>query len=203
VNLWKEQAIRGNQNCCTLLVRQFYRPVKVKAIARLQTGSSFYWLFSPIFFLNDNVLLRRKMMASNKDVVRIYDNGGKTFDRFTAVFMKDEERGGLYGAVGMSEHPFHPQGYGMHCSAVPGQHLGRRIRFQELPEDCQKLIAQDIRVGYLKYDTQEDLRTTGARITGSCRIVDAKGVDMIQPWMKTKAEAVGVAFEQNIFLVEV
>lgn len=141
-------------------------------------------------------------MANNKSVLRIYDNGGKTFDRYTVVFMKQKERDGSYAALGMSENPFHPQGFGQHCSAVPGSHIGFRARFKQLPEDCQKLISQEIRVGFLKYDVQENLTTKGGRTVGACRIVDANGVDIIQPWMKTKKEAIDVAYEQDIYLVE-
>jgi hypothetical protein len=77
--------------------------------------------------------------------VRIYDNQGETFDQFTAVFMMLPERqAGMFSAVGMSEHPFSPQGFGQHCPAMPGKHLGKQIKFQELPKDCQKLILQDL-----------------------------------------------------------
>lgn len=76
--------------------------------------------------------------------VRIYDNGGKTFDRFTAVYMNQPESLGLYGARGMSENPFHPQGFGMYCSAMPGRHLGKRIAFEQLPPDCQRLVLTDM-----------------------------------------------------------
>lgn len=77
--------------------------------------------------------------------VKIYDNGGKTFDRYTAIYMNAPECNGCYEARGMSANPFHPQGYGMSCSAVPGKHLGKRIKFEDLPEDCQKLIREDIK----------------------------------------------------------
>lgn len=76
--------------------------------------------------------------------VKIYDNGGKTFDRYTAVYLDQPEAAGLYGARGMSEHPFYAQGFGMYCSAMPGKHLGKRIKFEELPADCQKLVKQDL-----------------------------------------------------------
>lgn len=77
--------------------------------------------------------------------VRIYDNGGKTIDRYTAVYMNQpENRPNTYAAVGMSAKPFHPQGFGMHCTAMPGRHLGKRIKFEQLPADCQKLILQDL-----------------------------------------------------------
>jgi len=76
--------------------------------------------------------------------VRIYDNGGKTFDRFTAVYMAHPENNGLFAARGMSENPFHPQGFGQFCSAMPGRHLGKRIAFEALPVDCQRLIDSDL-----------------------------------------------------------
>jgi hypothetical protein len=48
--------------------------------------------------------------------VRCYDNGGETFDRFTVVFSGRYRHltGGEFWHVGMSEHPFHPQGFGQH-----------------------------------------------------------------------------------------
>ncbi len=77
--------------------------------------------------------------------IRIYDNGGKTADRYTVVYMDEPEGKGLYGARGMSEHPTHPQGIGMYCSAMPGKHLGNRIAFEDLPSDCQKVVLQDLK----------------------------------------------------------
>jgi hypothetical protein len=77
--------------------------------------------------------------------VRIYDSGDKFLDRYTAVYMMLPERGtNEFSAVGMSEHPFSPQGFGQHITAVPGKHLGRRISFEQLPTDCQKMILNDL-----------------------------------------------------------
>lgn len=77
--------------------------------------------------------------------IRCYDNGGKTFDRYTVVYMDLPERAaGMFQAVGMSEHPFHPQGFGQHTTAAPGRHLGKRVALDQLPEDCQKLVRQDL-----------------------------------------------------------
>lgn len=73
--------------------------------------------------------------------VRVYDNGGKSADRYTAVFMAMPEHiKGLYFSIGMSADPFHPLGVGMSCAAMPGRHLGRRIAIEELPPDCQRLV---------------------------------------------------------------
>jgi len=72
----------------------------------------------------------------------IWDNGGKTFDRYTAVYDKMDGQYNLM--VGMSEHPFHPCGFGIHDSCLPGDHLGKQIKFEELPPDCQRCVAQDL-----------------------------------------------------------
>jgi hypothetical protein len=81
-------------------------------------------------------------------ILEIRDNGGKTFDRYTVVY--DSVEGmtsageALYWSVGMSSDPFHPQGFGQHGSAMPGKHLGHKIKFSQLPADCQKLVKQDL-----------------------------------------------------------
>ena len=77
--------------------------------------------------------------------IRCYDNGGKTVDRYTVVYMdQPENKHNTFACVGMNAHPFSPQGFGQHCTATPGRHLGKRIKFKELPTDCQKLVLQDI-----------------------------------------------------------
>ena len=77
--------------------------------------------------------------------IRIYDNGGKTFDRYTVIFMDSpENKPGLYTCLGMSSNPFHPQGYGQHGIAHPGRHLGLRIRFEQLPTDCKRCLRRDL-----------------------------------------------------------
>ena len=48
-------------------------------------------------------------------ILEIRDNGGETADRYTVIYTT---KSGRYNdAVGMSEHPFHPQGFGQHCTA--------------------------------------------------------------------------------------
>jgi hypothetical protein len=83
--------------------------------------------------------------------VRIYDNGGETYDRYTAVYTgKYKGRNGCE-YVGMSGQPFHPQGFGIHgwnetAIDYPSyKHLGRKIKFKDLPEDCQTLVIRDYR----------------------------------------------------------
>lgn len=77
--------------------------------------------------------------------IKCYDNGGETADRYTVVYLDQSERQlDTFGARGMSADPFHPQGYGMYCSAMIGPHLGKEIDFTDLPPDCQRLVKQDL-----------------------------------------------------------
>jgi len=80
--------------------------------------------------------------------VHCYDNGGKSFDRYTIVFTGKyghKTRGStLY--IGASAHPFDPQGFGQHGEA-PNRidwptygHLGKKVRFESLPPDVQKMV---------------------------------------------------------------
>lgn len=104
--------------------------------------------------------------------VRVYDNGGLdveggSFDRFTVVYSgnyrsigrkRGERINSWFQYVGMSESPFNPQGFGQHSEhptlidvdkwgfpPAMGRknHLGTRIPFNSLPEDCQKLVLED------------------------------------------------------------
>jgi len=85
--------------------------------------------------------------------IRCYDNGGKTFDRYTVVFTGrySENRYQMY--AGMSEHPYHPQGFCQHGEFPAWEpidrpkysHLGKKITFADLPPDCQKIILSDYR----------------------------------------------------------
>lgn len=99
--------------------------------------------------------------------VRCYDNGGESADRYTVVYSGKYRTVGLkrgerinswFQYVGMSENPFHPQGFGQHGEhptlidvdkwgfpPAMGRknHLGKRIPFSQLPPDCQKLVLRD------------------------------------------------------------
>ena len=81
-------------------------------------------------------------------VLRIYDNGGKTCDRYTIIPPRwagadyRENYPGSWQAIGANAAPFHPQGFGMHVSAAPGPHLGKRIPWGSLPADVQKFARQ-------------------------------------------------------------
>lgn len=81
------------------------------------------------------------------NILRIHDNGGRTIDRYTVVYdelvttIPDET---MYSGLGMSENPFHPQGFCQHGEVHPDADLGRQILFSELPADCQKAVELDM-----------------------------------------------------------
>jgi len=89
--------------------------------------------------------------------IRCYDNGGAdakngSFDRYTVVFTGryTHKTNGAFWYVGMSGNPFHPQGFGQHgetnhqpCDRPSYGHLGKKIKFEDLPKDCQKLVMDD------------------------------------------------------------
>ena len=84
-------------------------------------------------------------MISNRPI-KCYDNGGKSFDRYTVIYLDEIENRDkrLFAARAMSASPFNAQGFGQYTSAMVGSHLGKRIAFAELPKDCQKLVLKDL-----------------------------------------------------------
>ena len=83
--------------------------------------------------------------------VRCYDAGEAMGDRYTVVFTGKYRHltGHEQCYRSMSAYPFHPQGIGMWGSSPreidrPSyKHLGKRIPFDQLPPDCQKLAMAD------------------------------------------------------------
>lgn len=95
---------------------------------------------------------REKFMPNGiPKMVRIYDNGGETCDRYTVVFTGRYRRltGGEFWVLGMSGAPYHPQGFCQHSFYnhqidVPRYgHLGKKIKFTDLPKDCQRAVLED------------------------------------------------------------
>lgn len=81
--------------------------------------------------------------------LRCYDNGGKTCDRYTVLparwvrgWSRRTRDGLLWEAIGASEWPFLPQGFGQHVEAMAGPHLGKRVPFESLPPDVRRFARQ-------------------------------------------------------------
>lgn len=94
--------------------------------------------------------MKKKHETINGVNISVWDN--KNFiDRYTIVFL-DDIINGKVSYLTMNDYPFHPQGFCQHgeieISAV--QYKGRggcfdkRIKFDDLPEDCQKAVLNDI-----------------------------------------------------------
>ena len=83
----------------------------------------------------------------------IYDNGGRTFDRYTVIlsrYRKNRHGYRVWDAFCMCDNPRNPQGYGEHAEAQRGRHLGKRIKFADLPETCREVLTD---LEYLEYST--------------------------------------------------
>jgi hypothetical protein len=85
--------------------------------------------------------------------VRVYDNMGETADHITVCFTGNytSRTGRRFWYLGMSSAPFHPLGIGQHGESgfpidKPGyKHLGKKISFDKLPEDCKTATLQTYR----------------------------------------------------------
>lgn len=87
------------------------------------------------------------ILARYGTVLRCYDDGGRTFDRYTIIPPRwareyRERAPGQFTAIGASENPFHPQGFGQHVAATPGPHLGRRVAWSDIPPNVQAFARQ-------------------------------------------------------------
>ena len=78
-------------------------------------------------------------MTTVTSELKVYDNGGETYDRYTVVFAKQD---GVYPYYGMSTQPIHPWGFCQYGESrqAPTNSLGKKISFKTLPLDCQKII---------------------------------------------------------------
>jgi hypothetical protein len=86
--------------------------------------------------------------------LRCYDNGGKTIDRYTIVFTGRyrHKTGGAQWYVGSSAYPTHPQGFYQHgehtgwsVDRPTYSHLGKRVRFADLPGAVRRCVLSDYR----------------------------------------------------------
>lgn len=89
------------------------------------------------------------LKGAPKPVLAIYDTGpNKTYDRYTVVYgapFWTPEWGREVPYLGMSEHPFHPLGFGQHgqMPSINRPKCGRKIKWSDLPPDCQRAVILD------------------------------------------------------------
>jgi len=79
-------------------------------------------------------------------IIAVYDNGGKTVDRFTVYFNEDYNRQGtMKECLAMSEYPTHPMGFSQFSGGQLGRHNGKRIKFSDLPQHIQDHVNSRIK----------------------------------------------------------
>lgn len=90
------------------------------------------------------------MVRGKRKVCRIFDMGlDGPFDRYTVAFKgyRVKGYGMVYPYLASSDNPFHPQGFGQHGESkefITGKHLGKRARFESLPDSVKKFILVNI-----------------------------------------------------------
>ena len=89
-------------------------------------------------------------MKKHKDYgspLRIYDYGDKVEDRYTILPPRwarayRHRDCNTWEGIATNAYPFHPQGFGQHIECPAGPHLGKRITWQDLPEQAQQFARQ-------------------------------------------------------------
>lgn len=74
-------------------------------------------------------------VVCGEQVLKVYDNGGQSIDRYTAVF---DDRPWL----GVGETGNVPNGFCMTVEGVEGPHLGTLVSITDLPEAARRAITQ-------------------------------------------------------------
>ena len=74
---------------------------------------------------------------------RIYDDGGKSYDRYTLVVPSVNEPGNL-DMYGFNEDPYFPTGFGQFAGSYwpmgSYSHLGKLISLSDLPDQAQRYV---------------------------------------------------------------
>lgn len=94
----------------------------------------------------------------------VWDNEGKTADRYTVAHKDDlrhPDKSGNSDMLGMSHNPTDPQGVSMFGSGKPGAHLGKKIPFESLKSHLQDHIRSRYGIG-MKEETESLLEYTHA-----------------------------------------
>lgn len=91
---------------------------------------------------------KRWLEGAPPALLAVYDNGGKSADRYTALYgapIWTPSYGRKVPARFMSVYPSHPQGIGLsgEVSAFDRAALGRKVRFADLPTDVKRCIVAD------------------------------------------------------------
>lgn len=100
------------------------------------------------------------------DMFRVFDNGGKTIDRYTVFLANDPEE----GALGLSDNPTHPQGFSQWGDADLSvvERRNEEIPFDQLPSNVQSHVIERFGVQEGCNECQCDCDTCDCGCDGKC-----------------------------------
>jgi len=87
-------------------------------------------------------------------VLAIFDNGGKTWDRYTVLYVP-QPGAEFVEYLGASERPYDPQGFGQHGEMRASEVASYRYRatsskesarWSDLPDDVKRAVRQDLEI---------------------------------------------------------
>ncbi len=73
-------------------------------------------------------------------IIAVYEKDGDFVDRYLVVF--DERTGGYYVGLSLSASPGSPQGVSSFSDVLLGEHLGREIAFEDLPDEVREHVLE-------------------------------------------------------------
>ena len=85
---------------------------------------------------------KRWLEQAPEYILACYDYGEKTFDRYSILIGGNlwEECSQPYfvECLGMSDYPTHPQGFSQWGEAMRGPHLGKKVKWLDLPQNIRE-----------------------------------------------------------------
>jgi hypothetical protein len=79
-----------------------------------------------------------------ENILSVHDSGPNTGDRYTVVLNPKagwEANPGYHNCLGFNSDPTHPaHGISQFSECMRGRHLGKRIKFTDLPKDLQRHV---------------------------------------------------------------
>ena len=105
--------------------------------------------------------------------VKVYDNGGETADRYTVVILDRawDTKPGYKAMLGLSDDPTHPQGFSQFTEGQDGPHLGKLIKFTDLPRNVQEHVKDRL--------TDEGKAASGKKATGEEFVIYVDSAEMV------------------------
>jgi len=77
-------------------------------------------------------------IAEPEEIKSIWDNEGETADQYTVIL--NSKTGRYYDSIGLSSNPGHPQGFSQWGEALEGNHLGKKITWNKLPDNVKRHV---------------------------------------------------------------